>query len=208
MRAGLVQQAKDYLAAELSILPIKEDKAPIGLWGNYQNTRMTPEVTEKEFTGKDVRGVGIVCGAVSGNLEVIDVDCKYDLTGDLWINFKNLILLEDSLANLFSEFLIATTINKGYHIYYKCEEIEGNQKLALNIEGKTIIETRGEGGYVAAYPSVGYEFIQGDINDIPTIGIYQRAKLFEIADSLSHVDPIVTEEPETKITEVKIKTNL
>jgi len=90
------------------------------------------------------------------------------------MNFKTLILLDDSLANLFSDFLIAST-NKGYHIYYKCEEIEGNQQLAVNIQ------TIGEGGYTVAYPSVGFKFIQGDVRKIPTVSVKQRKKLFEIA---------------------------
>ncbi len=89
------------------------------------------------------------------------------------------------------------------NIYYRCEEIGGNQKLARvpvinnktrKREVKAIIETRGEGGYVLAPGSPPechptgrcYEFLPGnDMSMIPTITPDERAVLLDAARALN-----------------------
>ena len=64
----------ELVSAGLSVLPLRLDgtKAPaIKEWKQFQNER--PHELELKRWGTR-GGVGIVCGKVSGNLEIIDID--------------------------------------------------------------------------------------------------------------------------------------
>ena len=218
--------SKEYLSYQLSVLPTTEDKLPaLYSWENLQHkilskeeidilfkggvirTEIEREVTKKDktkFIAKGIKsfidpvGIGIITGAISGSLEVIDVDTKYDLTGSLWVELKALI--EGNLPEIYNSLVIAQTKSGGYHIYYKCSQIGSNTKLANryttdqektiepNEKVKVLIETRGEGGYVIAPPTIGYKYIQGEPGNIPTITPQQREILFSIAKSFNEVE--------------------
>lgn len=73
-------------------------------------------------------GVGLVCGVPSGNVECLDIDLKYDLTGTLYERYKRLIHeLEPQLLN---KLVVQKTKSGGYHFVYRCQIIGGNIKLA------------------------------------------------------------------------------
>ena len=143
----------------------------------------------------NIYGIAILCGTDSECLEVIDVDCKYDLTGKLWDHYSE--LLKHKLGiDTYSKLVIVTTKNKGYHIYYKClNKIENNQSLAQRettpeerVEHptqkiKVLIETRGEGGYIVAPPTPDYKCIQGDITNIPYLTPEDRDIIINTAKS-------------------------
>jgi replicative DNA helicase len=227
-------KVKEYLSYNISVIPTQENKRPaVNNWETFQNKKLTIDevdtlynnskirleiekvVTKKDgttFVSKGIKltdptGLAIICGSVSGSLEVIDVDTKYCLKGTLWNDLKKLI--EDKLPEVYKSLVIATTVNGGYHLYYRCDKIGGNDKLAnryttdtekkADKEGavKVLIETRGEGGYVVAPPTKGYNFIQGDLSNIKTITTEEREILFNIAKSFNEVTT----------TETKDKTN-
>jgi replicative DNA helicase len=227
-------KVKEYLSYNISVIPTQENKRPaVNNWETFQNKKLTIDevdtlynnskirleiekvVTKKDgttFVSKGIKltdptGLAIICGSVSGSLEVIDVDTKYCLKGTLWNDLKKLI--EDKLPEVYKSLVIATTVNGGYHLYYRCDKIGGNDKLANRYttdtekkkdkEGavKVLIETRGEGGYVVAPPTKGYNFIQGDLSNIKTITTEEREILFNIAKSFNEVTT----------TETKDKTN-
>jgi len=86
----------------------------------------------------------------------------------------------------------------GFHIYYRCSDgVEGNQKLAQRKDSngklKTLIETRGEGGYVLAPGSPktchplrkSYKLLEGDLAKIPTIANEERELLLNSARVLN-----------------------
>ena len=177
-----------------------EQKRPALLkWEPLQKAPI--ENPEDLFTGKLVNsklpiyGLGVITGAVNGNLEVIDVDTKYDIKGGIWEDLKKRI--EDTLPHLLEQFLIVQTVSGGYHIYYRCETIAGNQVFAIReatpeekLEKpkekiKPLIETRGEGGYVVAPPTPNYKSIQGSYSSIPDITTEERDTLFSICKSLT-----------------------
>ena len=215
MSNDLKQKAKEYLKLQLSVIPTKEDKRPTIAWATYQSQRIEEKEVESVFTGASIRGLGIVCGAVSGNLEVIDVDCKYDSTGSLWEELCSTI--KSILPDLYKSLVVAQTKNNGYHIYYRCNSIESSVKLAcrpttLDEKAETVekeikngvsedvainraksdkvrvlIETRGEGGYIIAPPTLGYKYIQGEPSTIPIISVEERASLFRIARSFNEI---------------------
>ena len=211
---NIIEKAKEYLSYQISVIPTKEDKRPLISWTPYQSKRMGAEEADRLFKG--AQGVAILGGAVSGGLEIIDVDCKYDLTGSLWEELWGLV--QDNLPVLFKSLVIAKTKKGGYHIYYRCSQIGGNTKLAnratieaerertykreiekgsteeeaqrasLNDNIRVLVETRGEKGYVIAPPTPGYEYIQGDPGNIPTITTGQRDLILSISRSFNQVE--------------------
>lgn len=192
----LMQKAASrYLNANLNVIPLNREKTPICKWKRYQDMKIIESEIDQLFI--NAASLGVVCGKISGNLEVIDVDCKYDLTGKLWESFSSLIKVYFS-KDFFESLAIARTVNDGYHIYYRCISIDGNAKLAqrpandeekLNGDSvKVLIETRGEGGYVVAEPTDGYKWIQNNYDTIPVISQEQRLSLHAIAKSFHKID--------------------
>ena len=189
MSKEIRDKAKDYLKAQLSVIPTKDDKLPaLPTWKPYQSQRITEDQIEALFSGGNVKGVAIICGAISGGLEIIDVDTKHDTTGSLWDELSSLI--KDNLPELYSSLVIAQTKSGGYHIYYRCSQIAGNLKLATKRNKEVLIETRGEGGYVIAPPTMGYKYLQGDPGNIPTINTDEREILFSITKSFNELEEI------------------
>lgn len=179
-----IETATKYISQGLSVIPIGADKKPLIAWKAFQGKLMDEKQIAKNFANGS--GLAIICGAVSKNLEVVDVDCKYDLTGTLFANLKTRIGPE-----IFDKLVVATTPNKGYHLIYRCEKIEGNKKLAerqATDEEKSsgnkvmvLLETRGEGGYIAAAPTSGYAFIQKHLHQIPEITQEERDRIHSCA---------------------------
>lgn len=107
--------------------PHHKDKTPrIASWAHLQQQPMSLKEAAATFQSGD--GIGIITGKVSGGLEVIDVDCKYDLTGHLWEELSEAIKAFD--PDLFARLVIAKTMGGGYHVAYRCATIQGNRKLA------------------------------------------------------------------------------
>jgi replicative DNA helicase len=202
---------KHYLSLGLSVVPTQADKTPaLTGWKDLQKTPLTPEEVGQIFSFQKVRphvenskgekvgiklfvdpvGIAILGGAVSGGLEILDVDTKHDTTGSLWEELNT--LLQDTLPELYPSLVIAQTKSGGYHIYYRCSEIEGNKKLATKENKEVLLETRGEGGYVVAPPSPGYTYLQGDPSTIPTITPEQRKILFSISQSFNELPEVTT----------------
>jgi len=150
-------------------------------------------VVESWFNGKTEIGIGIIGGVVSGNVERID----FDEPGmyDAWLENCKRYGFGDIPAHLV---IVATPRPDGYPASYRCiEAVEGNQALAKgNRPGnpnKTLIETKGEGGYTLApgsHPNchelhAEYRAIQGDILDPPVITAEERRGLLAMAMALN-----------------------
>ena len=183
--------ANQIIRTGISMIPIKTDgtKAPAEAWKEFQERLPSEEEIEKWFRSSDLGGA-IVTGKVSGYLETIDVDFA-----DLFEEFKSR-LQDDALLR---KLVIVKTPRPGYHFIYRCPSgIERNQKLAIGIRGgalKTLIESRGEGGYVCAAgcPVIvhengqSYEIIQGDLTEVKEITAEERALLLSVARSFNEI---------------------
>ncbi len=196
----LQKAAINYAEAGFSPLPINSEKRPtVKSWAEFQNVKATTAQINHWFSGAmpEAVGIAVIAGKVSQNLEIVDVDCKFDLTGELMKDFCDLI--KEHLPELFPNLIIARTVNGGFHIIYRApaDAIQGNRKLASRpateeekANGKKVrdlIETRGEGGYIAAAPTNGYEWIQNSFTNIPTITGEERETIMAIARSFDQM---------------------
>jgi len=187
----MIKSALFYKQNNLSVIATGENKRAIMAWKEYQTRCATHEELQTQFAHPKAKGIAVICGAVSGNLEVIDIDLKNDVTGTLYQN------LVKEIGSLISKLYIVKTKSGGYHFYYRCETIDGNIKLASrpateseikdnpHVKQVVLIETRGEGGYVIAPPTDGYER-QNEFN-IPILSIDERDELLSVCRSFNEI---------------------
>ncbi|KKN71069.1 hypothetical protein LCGC14_0424860 [marine sediment metagenome] len=170
----------------ISVLPPAQDgtKRPDSKsWKQYQKRQSTQDEIDAWY-GDGRTGVGWVTGYVSGGLECIDFDDR-----TVYREFK-------SLAEKCGLGELVVKIENGYleyspngaHWMYRCGEISGNTKLAQRADGKSLIETRGEGGFIIVAPTYGsvnkggkYELVSGSIQTIAKIQPSERRELFNLA---------------------------
>lgn len=178
-----IDVARAFVEAGLSVVPLRPDgsKKPAVRWKKYQTEIADDNQLEKWFTSKYTR-IAIIAGAVSGGLEVLD----FDQVG-LFPEFKDIV--DEHMPGLMDTLPVVQTPSGGVHVYYRCEEISGNEKLADYIAedgaASVAIETRGEGGYVVAPPCEGYVMRSGRITTgVPDITLSTRSLLFAVARSL------------------------
>jgi RecA/RadA recombinase len=190
--------ALEYHALGLRVLPVKADKTPYGPWKKYQDEQTEDDV--RELFSRDSFGIAIITG-VDG-LEVIDIDSKYDHTGRLAARF---ILTAENFNDMkapMAAMVMEETTSKGYHVFYRCPNPQGNTKLAArppfeNEDPNTnpvLLETRGIGGYCVVYPTPGYELIRNDFDRIPTITQAERDTILAAAKSFNEVievEPVI-----------------
>ena len=198
--------AEAYAKSGLSVLPIRTDgsKAPtLNRWTQLQRAIADSREISRWFSGRPA-GVGIIAGSVSGGLEVIDFD-----KAGLFEQFAEEV--ERLQPNLIARLPQVRTPSAGMHLFYRCDKISGNQKLAQEpgideragkAKPETMIETRGEGGYVVAPGSPAachetgrlYEHVAGTaLTTIPKITPPEREILLRVARSFN------TWMPETEV---------
>lgn len=185
------QEALKYIKNGLSVLPNKMpgSKNPdLKEWKSYQSKIASIEQVSKWFVKE--KGISIVCGEVSGNLEVIDLESYKYGDGDLFQELSELIELDH--PSLLNQLVIQKSASNGHHLIYRCNQIQGAQILARKADNELLIETRGEGSLIIAAPTKGYELIQNNFENIPEITPAQRTYLLETASSFNG---LIKEEP-------------
>ena len=168
----IYKAASAYLAAGFSFVPVSADgeKRPawellprvwhaargkyVVAWRGYMERCPTPDEVFGWFAPVEnlgFYGIQIVCGQVSGNLEVVDFD-DFDLFAP-WA-----LKVQQACTGLLDRLVIVSSPRPGIHVYYRCPSIAGSQKLASRVianpntgrpQTKTMIETRGEGGFAS-----------------------------------------------------------
>lgn len=179
----MIEALKKYSEAGFLCLPTKTDKSP-DVHGTWKGGIKDPEAY------RNTHGIGIICGEGSGNLECFDFDNHFADAKDILSQFLGI----EEVKEIYKKYALPleSTINGGYHLIYRCDKIQGNQKLAMRAkkEGNrwipdTIIETRGEGGYFVADPTPGYKVIRNDICKVDTITSAEREILISAAKSFN-----------------------
>ena len=188
-----------YIQAGLSIIPTTDDKLPYfkllpeGKWDYYK--KHIPSINDVKRWSHVASSFAIICGAVSGNLEVIDIDNHKGNATETYEAYKEIVF--SHFPEVWNKLFIETSQSGGYHIIYRhLSNPEGSHKLAMQlIDGKkdTLIETKGEGGYVIVSPSPGYKPVQGSLINLNILTDDERHFLLEVARSFNEV-------PEQEIT--------
>ncbi|MGA5764495.1 phage/plasmid primase, P4 family [Nonomuraea bangladeshensis] len=202
----LLQAALHLHDAGLSVLPAAADgsKRPATPWKPYQQARPTRQQVEDWFTPGQHQGLGVVCGAVSGNLEMLEFEGRAvaeNVLGDV-----GQLAEASGLGDLWQRVTtgyVELTPSGGIHLLYRVAggEVAGNTKLArrpATVEElaanpddrvKVLIETRGEGGWVVLAPSAGpvhatgkpWQLLSTAPATIPTITAAERDLLHHLA---------------------------
>ena len=202
---SVVEAAKQATLDGIAVVPVRQDgsKRPdLATWQEYQRRLPTKDELRGWFSAYERTGLGWVTGAVSGGLECIDFDAV-----DAFDEFVELASRLDAepVAHLLTSYRERTP--KGVHLFYRCEVIDGNQKLAMAEDGTVRIETRGEGGFVVVAPSYGAVHPSGapyvatnepfQAGSIATLTADEREQVLNIARSLSRYRVEVPEERQT-----------
>ena len=181
--------ANELITAGMCIVPATARKLPaLDGWKDYQRQLPHADEVDEWFANVHAKpyGIGFVCGAVSGGLEVLDLDAKHDPTKSL--NARAEAAIREIVPGLWERLVIESTPSGGLHLYFRSPNPAGNLKLAygLNAEGKrmAVAETRGEGGFIVAAPTPGYVLLQGRLSAPPLITDDERSALFAAARSL------------------------
>lgn len=181
-----------------SLITAHGDKKPnLKAWKKYQTEKITKndfrEAYENITTTAKTEIVGIITGF--SNIEVIDVDLKVFSTLKEQEDFWNELIdyIKANIDDFDKKFVIYKTKNKGYHILYRCEIIQGNSKIA-KLEGhkECVIESRGVGGYVVVYEN---KVSKLDYLDIQTISELDRKILWDVCRTYNYVDEEIQPEP-------------
>lgn len=194
-------EVEKLLEEGISVIPVRDKdddsgiaKSPFKTWKKYQEQRITKEVLWYEMKHFNTCAIGILGGRVSGNLYIIDIDVKYKPGIDALL-FQDLKKL---YPDVFEKLRIHKSPSGGYHIIYRCErEVEGNLKLAgrpateqeLKERPKNkvynFLETRGEGGYVLAPPSMGYKVVKD--NPIAVLTLAEHQSIINLCRSYNEI---------------------
>lgn len=129
-----------YFYQGMSTIPLTGKKGAIG-WAKYQDEIAIPEtINQWARTGK-FGNVGIVCGAVSHNLVVMDLDGQAAIE-----------TFEHIFPYLLDTFTVLTGSGKGRHLYYYVDDLPPTTRLVYGEH--QAIELRANGCYVVAPPSI------------------------------------------------------
>jgi len=216
--SALLQAATAWYDAGVSLIPIRADgtKKPVFEWRRFMSERATPTMIQFWLDRNPGAGIGIVCGRVSGNLELLEIEgraCDGDSLARVQAECAKRDI--DSTWDFLNSCLAVMSPSGGMHLIYRVEdhEIPGNTKIAERpataeelaeepkAKRKCLAETRGEGGYFVAAPSGGrvhetglsWTVVAGQIGQIPTINWAERELLVEAVHAA--LDQMPAQEP-------------
>ena len=216
------EAARCYVAASLSVIPIDPrptkkpacnllpvtgawpDGGPRRGWKPFETRRPTEEELQSWFNSWfSCCGIAVVCGAVSGGVELLDIDSEEHVVP--WLE-----QVQHRAPGLLERLVQVRTPRPGLHAYYRCSSIGRSEKLAQKIvidqataecKTKSLIETRGEGGYALIPPTPSHCHPTGRVYqyctprtlvDVQEISVQERDLLFEISrsfDEMPHRQP-------------------
>ncbi|MFG1997893.1 phage/plasmid primase, P4 family [Spirillospora sp. NPDC048911] len=179
-------------AAGLCVVRAATDgsKAPLGTWKTHQNQR-PGEQDIRTWFGSGHPGVGVVTGAVSGGLEMLELEGRAVTAGLL----RELREAADAsgLGPLFARLISGyaeMTPSGGLHLLYRVAgTAKPSVRLARDAASAVLIETRGEGGFVVVAPSHGpvhptgrpWALLRGGPDTIPVITEPERDAFHQLA---------------------------
>lgn len=191
-----IERAYRLLDSGLSLVTVNNEKKATIQWSIYQTKQITKDELKKNYDKPSTSNIALICGFA--DVEILDVDLKVFQTlkeqSDFWDEFYQCV--RDNIDDFDLKFAVYKTINQGYHIIYKCTEIQGNQKLAvLKGHERAVIETRGRGGYAIVYDN---QIGKLDYSELNYISTRDREILINIARSYHYIEPEQVPQPKPK----------
>jgi hypothetical protein len=183
------------------VVPARADgsKAPgLKTWRQHQHQRPSREQVATWTSNGAYDGFGLICGAVSGHLEMLELEGRAVTAGML--EQITSLAHNSGLGDLWdrvTDGYLEETPSGGIHLLYRVDSTNGgtanpNTKLARDADGLVLAETRGEGGFVVVAPSAGrthptgksWMMRRGDPTTIATITEDERGALYDLARAL------------------------
>jgi hypothetical protein len=130
---SVLEAARFYLEREICVLPV-EGKHPAVYWVGLETRRTTNDQFQR--WQRLFKGVGIVCGAVSNNLVVMDLDGE-----------EAVDIFADVFPHLFDTYVVISGSGRGRHLYFYVDNLPPTTRT----KG---YELRANGCYVVAPPSL------------------------------------------------------
>ena len=209
MNTSVLDEALVMLHQGMSPIPILPggSKMPPFSWKRYQSTQATESQVRQWFTEHPDWGLGVICGAISGNLTLIEIEgraaselpalgelAQNSGIGDLWAR----------AVQGWSE----TSPSGGWHLYVRTHTpADRNQKLARRPTTEAeqaehpgqrvtvLAETRGEGGLSVTAPTPGtchatgkpWVRVLGGPTTTPTLTGEEMAALLDVFRTLDEM---------------------
>lgn len=196
------------------VMPARFDgsKRPRFEWKESQGSRPDRERVASWYRHEPELGVGLICGNVSGGLEMLELEGRATSSEHMdkiraECDAVNITWLWDILTlDGYAEW----TPSGGIHLLYRISDhdIPGNTKIAMTSGKLTLAETRGEGGFVIVAPTSGtvhqtgeaWTLAAGEIGHVPVISWNDRELLHAaiktaIDERPAYVAPVVERRP-------------
>jgi len=126
-----------YAALELSVIPLDGKRPALNSWTRYQQER----ADEQTIRGWTFGNIGIVCGRVSGNLVVLDLD-----------GAAGYAAFAATFPTLAQTYTVASGGGVGRHVYFYADHLPPSVKAMNTPIGH--LEVCGDGRQVVAPPSI------------------------------------------------------
>jgi hypothetical protein len=146
----------------ISLIPLNNHNEPINeVFFKFRHTLMSKKDSETYFSNKNK--IGILCGKVSGGLEVIKIT-TYD-NPLIWEAFSS--QLKSFNSDLFNSLIISKSKNGVYYIYYRTSLDTKGRIFAQKNDTDILIKTYGEGDWVNEPITNNFEYISSNkLNDL------------------------------------------
>jgi hypothetical protein len=161
---SIYNSAQAYERLSMSVIPLKGKRPALNSWKAYQTKRATANEIEGWHKSGLLDNIGIVCGAVSDNLVVLDLD-----------GIAGYPAFSATFPHLAQTYTVATGGGVGKHVYFRV----GQMPVSVKAMGTPIgnLELCGNGRQVVAPPSIH-----------PTTG---KAYQVEIVADILQVDSLI-----------------
>lgn len=136
----IYEAALNYVKKGFSIIPCEGKKAAVA-WSPFQKRRTRRDDVDRWHAAGLLNNVAIICGEVSRNLVVVDLD------GDAAV-----FSLSVAFPELFETYIVRSGSGHGAHLYFRCKTMPRTTRgVGLSVGN---IEVRADGCYVVAPPSI------------------------------------------------------
>lgn len=192
--------------APLPVVPDGSKRPAVDSWKEHQHARPDAATVVQWFTG-DVDGLGLICGAASGGLVMVEFEGRAVEEG--FVEAAGVAMADHDAVALWERVTtgyVERTPSGGLHLYVRIPgaDVPGNMRLArrpstpAELEARpgqrtqVLIETRGQGGFTVIAPSGGrthptgaaWEVIAGSIDTLPVLTVDELDLLLAVLSTL------------------------